>query len=84
MRGHNYPSRLTPIAMNGSTPFSAAVIVAVCLAADSKARVYLGLQPERLETASLSLSLSPFFFFNKRKRKGLFLQICGVKNMREW
>jgi len=57
IRGHNYPSKLTPIEMNGSTPFSAGVIVAVCLAADSKARVYLGLRPERLETASLPLSL---------------------------
>lgn len=71
--GHNYPSKLTPIEMNGSTPFSAGVIVAVCLAARSKARVYLGLQPEKLETASLSSS-----FLNKRKKKVLLVQICGV------
>lgn len=77
MRGHNYPSRLTPIAMNGSTPFSAAVIVAVCLAADSKARVYLGLPPERLETASLSPSLSPFFFLMKGKGKVCFCRFVG-------
>lgn len=60
--GHNYPSKLTPIEMNGSTPFSAGVIVAVCLAVDSKGRVYLGLQPERLESASPSLVLYFFFF----------------------
>lgn len=59
--GHNYPSKLTPIEMNGSTPFSAGVIVAVCLATGSKKRVYLGLQPERLESASPSLFLSFFF-----------------------
>lgn len=58
--GHNYPSKLTPIEMNGSTPFSAGVIVAVCLAVDSKGRVYLGVQPEMLESASPSLLLSFF------------------------
>lgn len=73
IRGHNYPSKLTPIEMNGSTPFSAGVIVAVCLAADSKARVYLGLQPERLETASLPLSL----FLIKGKGKFCFCRFVG-------
>lgn len=56
--GHNYPSKLTPIEMNGSTPFSEGVIVAVCLAVDSEERVYLGLQSERLESASPPLVLS--------------------------
>lgn len=73
IRGHNYPSKLTPIEMNGSTPFSADVIVAVCLAADSKARVYLGLQPERLENASIPFS----HFVNKRKREVFFCRFVG-------
>lgn len=73
--GHNYPSKLTPIEMNGSTPFSAGVIVAVCLAADSKARVYLGLQPERLETTSLPLFF--LFFLIRGKGKFCFCRLVG-------
>lgn len=79
IRGHNYSSKLTPIEMNGSTPFSAGVIVAVCLAADAKAGVYLGLQPERLENASLPLS-----FFNKRKRKVCFCRFVGWGTVKQY
>lgn len=75
IRGHNYPSKLTPIEMNGSTPFSAGVIVAVCLAADLKAS--LPWFATRKARNHLFPSLSLFFFFNKRKRKVCFCRFVG-------
>lgn len=72
--GHNYPSKLTPIEMNGSTPFSAGVIVAVCLAVDSKGES-LPWFATRKAGKRLSLTLGLFF------KIGKVLQICGVGTM---
>lgn len=75
IRGHNYPSKLTPIEMNGSTPFSAGVIVAVCLAADFKAS--LPWFATRKARNHLFPSLSLFFFLIKGKGMFAFADLWG-------